>query len=205
MRLSLSPDDPRLLQAIADLEAGDDESTNSSNSKPDWGPLHWFAVKQDGDPVRAQARICLGENVNAQTGVGDTALHLATWQKAHAKVRFLLEVGADPHVSNHKDQVPFHLALRKASLEIAEMLVPVTPLSPEQARMALRFWGDTLSSRTTPSSRLWEWVVSVPEADWDAAGMASKLPEPLYHALRSHRLDMALPAAAPQKVRGPRF
>ena len=205
MRLSLSPDDPRLLQAIADLKAGDDEPTSSSTSKPDWEPLHWFAVKQGSDPVRAQARVCAGENVNAQTGEGDTPLHLATWQRADSKVRFLLEVGADPNVSNRKGQVPFHLALRKGSLELAEVLAAVTQMSSEQTQMALGFWLSTMASRTNPNSRLWEWVLSVPEKDLDASGVVPKFPESLYHAWRSHRLDLALPEAAPKKGRGPRF
>lgn len=108
----LRSDDPRLLEAVQEYISNGLKGKENT-SKPDWTSLHWFAASKEADPIRAQAWVAAGGDPNAQTDNGDTPLHISAWRGATAKSIFLMRLGCSPNIPNHRDNTPFHQALRK--------------------------------------------------------------------------------------------
>lgn len=203
--MPLPSDDPRLLRALETLSQEGEEEHSGSGSNPDWTALHWFAAKKEGDPIRAQARCLLGEDINAVSAQGDTPLHVAVWQKNASQVGFLLAMGALASLANKKDDLPFHLALRKRELALAERLLPEAKLSEAQAIRALKQWGEGLAASTPAASPVWKWAVALPRGLWEQSGVEARLPEPLRIALRAGVLERALPQTPSVRAAKPRF
>lgn len=115
------PDDPLLLAAVEEhLAQG--LGPKADASRADWSALHWFAASNSSDPVSAQAWVAAGGDPNAQSDNQDTALHVAAWRGNIDKCRFLLDLGANPSIPNHKGHTPLHHALRKKNAELACLL-----------------------------------------------------------------------------------
>lgn len=204
--MPLPSDDPRLLRALEALSGEDEEEHAGSTSNPDWTALHWFAAKKGADFIRAQARVVLGEDINAPSARGDTPLHVATWQRNADQVRFLLDLGALPSLANHKGELPFHLALRKKDLALAQRLLPAAAAwTEDQTVRALTMWAEGLASSTPATSPVWAWAVALPRVVWDRSGAEARLPEPLRIALRASVLRQALPEAPAVRSPKPRF
>ena len=66
--------------------------------------------------------------VNLQDSYGCTALHLAVWSKDPAKLRFLLDNGADKNIRNYSNDTALQFARRyKCPKECIEVLESYTP------------------------------------------------------------------------------
>ncbi|XP_033222957.1 ankyrin-1-like [Belonocnema kinseyi] len=123
---------------ISALETKDKDSLNSllypgspiiSNVHPfnELTALHYVCKSEydrDFDPTHLiSTLINLGANVNAQTPIGCTPLHYALASKHITLAEILIKSGADPHICNHNNESPIHLALRLGSLEGAELFL----------------------------------------------------------------------------------
>ena len=122
MATPFSFDHPELM-ALREEFVREGLNPSPSEKKPDWFPLHWFAVSSQADFLTAQAWVEAGGCVDVQTAGGDTPLHLAVWNGSRAQVNWLLALNADPNMPNAKGNTPMHQALRRREWESAWALI----------------------------------------------------------------------------------
>ena len=209
-----SPDDPRLIEKLEELEEEGDRVVPVSQSNPSWSPLHWFAASNESCFVSAQARVMRGLDPNVQDVNGNTALHVAVWRQSEEKVEWLLALGARWDVANLKGNLPCHQAFRKKDAAMAERLLEGVDLAQGDNRgvNAIGHWVENIGRYQTQlfpegcaDARVWKILRDADRAGW--IPWESKLPPVLLAALRSHRLESlegALPSTALKGSR-PRF
>jgi ankyrin repeat protein len=209
-----SPEDPRLLEKLEELEEEEGQAVSVSETNPSWSPLHWFAASNDGCFLSAQARVVRGLDPNVQDVNGDTALHVATWRQSEEKVEWLLALGARRDVVNLKGNLPCHQAFRKKNASIAEKLMAGIDLAQADNKgvNAIGHWVENvgrnqtrLFSEGSADARVWEILCAADRIAWSR--WQDKLPPVFLAALRSYRLETmegCLPSTAIKSSR-PRF
>ena len=172
---TLFPSDTPALVACREEFIRDGLNPNPSEKQPDWLPIHWFAVASDADFLAVQAWVEAGGDVDAQTQGGDTALHLAVWNRNPAQVDWLLALGASSNVCNAKGNTPMHQALRRTEWELAWALIQagadwaikdhkgVSTLG--HAVDTLRF-GSMQPMPPTPEGHVWDTMWNQPQQLW---------------------------------------
>ncbi|HTQ10602.1 MAG TPA: ankyrin repeat domain-containing protein, partial [Fimbriimonadaceae bacterium] len=100
---SLAIPDPRYFRQL--IKAGAD--VNHCN-RASWSPLH-FAVQNRRDPKLVKMLLDRGAKIDAQTGDGETPLHLACAAGDGVLVRLLLAHGANPRIRDHQARLPADL------------------------------------------------------------------------------------------------
>ncbi|KAF7731654.1 hypothetical protein EC973_008824 [Apophysomyces ossiformis] len=63
------------------------------------------------------------KTINARDKHGNTAFLIACRQRTDAYISLLLDIGAEPNVSNHLREGPFHIACRHASSQVVRTLL----------------------------------------------------------------------------------
>jgi ankyrin repeat protein len=209
-----SPDDPRLLEKLEELEEEDGQTVSVSETNPSWSPLHWFAASNDACFLSAQARVMRGLDPNVQDVNGDTALHVAVWRQSEEKVEWLLALGARWDLANLKGNLPCHQAFRKKNASIAEKLMAGVDLAQVDNKgvNAIGHWVENIGRNQTrlfseggSDARVWEILRAADRIAWSR--WQDKLPPMFLAALRSYRLETmegCLPSTAIKSSR-PRF
>lgn len=179
MSVLLPQHHPELLACLSRLDLGEPEEEHSS-SRPDWTPLHWFAVSSKASMASAQARVMRGADPSARDVTnGDTPLHLAAWARNAEKVEFLLALGANPNVPNAKGHTPLHQVIRRCSVECAYLMMEQGDWSCCD-RDGLSVLGHAVQDDFWKNGhdRLWAHLVTLPDALWKAKA-------PLYAAKKA--------------------
>ena len=84
-------------------------------------PLHVLARSKIGSPETLKLIRC--ENPNSQNMSGNTALHLAC-QHGYFELaeHLLIKCKCDPNVTNHKGELPLHIAVAQSQLKVIKLL-----------------------------------------------------------------------------------
>lgn len=220
MPVLLEPTHPELL---AHKERFEQEGLNPepSNQQPDWVPLHWFCVSSNPDFAKAQAWVECGGCVNVQTQGGDTPLHLAVWNRHEERVRWLLEMGANPNLPNAKGNTPIHQAFRRREWGSAWAMIQAgVDWSMQDGKgmsTLAHLVGQLQFSSTQPKPPLPEGHVR--EAMWEQpkelwrrpfshsndTPLIERLPQSLQSLLQEKWLNQSLPDSSPSRSNRPRL
>ena len=83
-----------------------------------------FIAAYRGDAELLRAILATGVDVDARNGFGDTALHVAMFQKNLEVVRLLLEHGYDPNaIATRNGHTPLHNTIPTDNIEAARLLL----------------------------------------------------------------------------------
>jgi hypothetical protein len=89
-----------------------------------WTPLHWATEGhnfEDGSVLRLL--LDHGADINVQSQIGRTPLHVATYNGALEVVRVLLEHGADVEVTNNDGQTVLQVAIEEGHGKVVKLLL----------------------------------------------------------------------------------
>lgn len=95
------------------------EHTVPLSAKKGWTPLHVVVWE---NKLKYADRVLNPKNLNAMNDDGNTPLHIAAQEGYSEWVKYLLEHGANPGITNKAGNTPLHLAARTGNAESVKLL-----------------------------------------------------------------------------------
>lgn len=78
----------------------------------------------EGNLRRVRAIVTAGVDIDCRNEYGQTPLFLACWYNCVSALHYLIEIGADPHITDNAGVMPSHLCQMLARNEIIQYLPP---------------------------------------------------------------------------------
>jgi ankyrin repeat protein len=107
------------------LSSGASVSLESKAGEGQWLPLHFAAASGNCEVIEKLAHILLekGLDINSQTEPGQTAITIAASEGHERAVHLLINLGADPKITDDLGDNSFHNAIRRGHYDVAACLL----------------------------------------------------------------------------------